>query len=293
MKKDNKKKKLSNVGVAIITAIVVIIIFIILFLTTKYDVAFNTMGGASIPNQKINVFGQIKRPIDPTRDGYTFDNWYYDGGVFDFSTRITTNMILEARWIEGSPLIQYTVKFDTNGGNTIDDVKVNANGTMPKPANPTKEGYTFKSWQYNGKDFDFNTKINSNITLVATWTEGTTAQQPNTKPTNPSKPNGGGSTSKPGNNGGSGNSGNNGGTTEPVDPGTTEPEVPVKPTYTAVCEKVADSSTDQCRILIKSSLGGYVSGIVKVTTPAASGNMRTGTLIGTPLVRGLDVVSVD
>ena len=38
-----------------------------------------------------------------------------------------------------------------------------------KPANPTRSGYYFSHWKLNGVPFNFNTPINSDITLVAHW----------------------------------------------------------------------------------------------------------------------------
>jgi uncharacterized repeat protein (TIGR02543 family) len=68
----------------------------------------------------------------------------------------------------------YKVTFDTNGGNSIESVKVKKNGTVTKPADPTKEGYNFKEWQVNGATFDFSTPITGNITVTAVWEAKTT-----------------------------------------------------------------------------------------------------------------------
>ena len=38
-----------------------------------------------------------------------------------------------------------------------------------KPADPTKAGYDFKGWTLNGSAYDFNSAVNGDITLVATW----------------------------------------------------------------------------------------------------------------------------
>ncbi len=65
----------------------------------------------------------------------------------------------------------YIVSFDTRGGNEIADLKVKADGTVERPADPTKEGYIFAGWYLDGEDeeFDFDTKVNSNLKLVAHW----------------------------------------------------------------------------------------------------------------------------
>lgn len=116
----------------------------------------------------------LTRPEDPVKEGYEFLGWYLDGELFDFSTEITENITLEARFakIEETTLStakRFTVTFDSNGGSSIFSQTVIEGSTVKKPENPTKEGYTFVSWQLNGKDYDFSTKVTSNLTLVAKW----------------------------------------------------------------------------------------------------------------------------
>ncbi len=67
---------------------------------------------------------------------------------------------------------QCVVKFDSNGGNeTFEDKTIAYGDTVSEPDDPTRDGFTFKSWQLDGKDFDFATAITSDITLVASWEE--------------------------------------------------------------------------------------------------------------------------
>ena len=74
----------------------------------------------------------------------------------------------------GGGTTRYTVTFDTQGGSGIDSIRVNRNGTVTKPADPTREGYTFGGW-FTDKEcteaFDFDTKVTKNLTLYAKWTE--------------------------------------------------------------------------------------------------------------------------
>ena len=67
---------------------------------------------------------------------------------------------------------KYTIKFETNGGNTIEAEKTNGKITEPKA--PEKEGYTFDGW-YTDKEltkkFDFDKAVSGNVTLYAKWTE--------------------------------------------------------------------------------------------------------------------------
>ncbi|MDR0320505.1 MAG: InlB B-repeat-containing protein [Treponema sp.] len=64
-------------------------------------VTFNSNGGSEVSSITIPSGRTIKRPIDPTSGYGTFDNWYSDSGrhtLFDFSTPITTNTTIYAKW---------------------------------------------------------------------------------------------------------------------------------------------------------------------------------------------------
>lgn len=119
----------------------------------------------------------------------------------------------------------YIVKFETDGGSIVNSQIVKENELVSKPDNPSKEGYTFKSWQLNEIVYDFNTPVTSEITLQAIWERVESKPNTTTKPTNPSKPN---------NNGG--NQGNN--TTKPTTP--TEPDKPTTPEKKLVYVKDAE-----------------------------------------------------
>ena len=73
---------------------------------------------------------------------------------------------------EPTPVTSYTVTFDVNGGNeTIASQTVESGNKVTKPADPTKEGYTFAGWLLNDVEYDFNIVVTGNITLTASWTE--------------------------------------------------------------------------------------------------------------------------
>lgn len=61
------------------------------------------------------------------------------------------------------------MSFDTNGENIIESQVIKKDDKAIKPSNPTKTGYKFIEWQLDNKSFDFDTKINKDITLKAKW----------------------------------------------------------------------------------------------------------------------------
>ena len=88
---------------------------------------------------------------------------------------------------DGSGKTTYTVTFNSDGGSAVSAQRVDKGGKAAKPAtDPTKAygsnavagfydgtptSYTFIEWRKQGEStaFDFDTPINSNITLVAQW----------------------------------------------------------------------------------------------------------------------------
>ena len=68
------------------------------------------------------------------------------------------------------------VRFESNGGSTVEKQKVQNGSVATEPDDPTKSGYTFYGWyadkNFTGKEFDFeNTAVRETLTLYAKWVE--------------------------------------------------------------------------------------------------------------------------
>ena len=64
-----------------------------------FTVTFRTDGGSSVSAQQVRYQKTASRPTDPTRDGYIFKGWLDEAGrAFSFSTPITQNCTLTAKW---------------------------------------------------------------------------------------------------------------------------------------------------------------------------------------------------
>lgn len=122
-------------------------------------------------NRDYYYFTSLGEPYElpiPTREGYTFDGWYYNStqipisGIWDIENYnykpqnieehiygITNNnnvIYLQAKWTPN----QYNVTFDWGGGCFIETVTYNSHYEIPDP--PEFPGYTFAGW-YNNSDF--------------------------------------------------------------------------------------------------------------------------------------------
>ncbi|QIK86317.1 hypothetical protein G7061_06690 [Erysipelothrix sp. HDW6B] len=112
----------------------------------------------------------------PVRAGYTFEGWFVDQDTqtpFDFDATILENVTLYAKW-EKEPIKLYDVTFDSNGGSTVtSQTGLVAGSSITKPANPTKDGFTFEGWYADETlttlwNFEADT-ITGHTTLYAKW----------------------------------------------------------------------------------------------------------------------------
>ena len=132
--------------------------------STSVTVTFNSDGGSAVASQEVETGGKAKQPTAPTKNGYKFIEWDYNGKKFDFNTAINDNIKLTAVWAK-----TYTVKFNSNGGTAVASQTVEEGEKASKPANPTKDGATFAEWLLSNSTYDFDTPVTEDIELVARY----------------------------------------------------------------------------------------------------------------------------
>ncbi len=122
-RKNDKKIMLAKILVPIILLGVISLLIIKgCSSNTTYTVKFDTDGGSKITSQKVKANDQIDMPTIPVKDGYTFLGWYLGDKKYDFNTKVTSDMTLEARWestktakVTGVSLDQTSVTILPNG----------------------------------------------------------------------------------------------------------------------------------------------------------------------------------
>ena len=114
--------------------------------------------------------GVMRQPAAPTREGYTFDGWYwhadYSGYTdeqkaadkVDFSQPVQSDVNIYAQWTKNADAQaeQITVKFVDNFNETESSTEVKKGEAVAKPADPTYEGWTFEGWSSTLKDDEGN-----------------------------------------------------------------------------------------------------------------------------------------
>ena len=140
---------------------------------------FDSNGGTSCKSGQYVVGKSFDIPDDPSKEGYVFGGWYTDNNkwnepltvssIINFPLSKSIPITAYAKWLN----INYTINFDTNGGNAVEDLFVD-NVDIPLPE-PTKSGYNFSGWYVDSElKNEFSTKMpldltNNQITVYAKW----------------------------------------------------------------------------------------------------------------------------
>ena len=127
-----------------------------------YTVIINADNGTPIDDNIVEYGTIIANPGTPVKEGYTFKGWFVGENEYDFDTPITGNTTIKAVWT----INQYTITFDTVGGNTIAAITLDFGADVTAPADPTKTGYTFAGWDVEIPE----TMPAKNVTITASWT---------------------------------------------------------------------------------------------------------------------------
>ncbi len=155
----------------------------------------------------------------------------------------------------------HCVKFNSQGGSSVKDQTPASGSTVTKPADPTREGYTFAGWYTDAactKAYDFSAAVTADMTLYAKWTE------------NAVNPGGNGDSGSNGGNGGS-NGGSGNGTNGQQAGGAVAPgQKPVSTTTETETKDGKDSKKDSDKSDKKSDKKDSKSGSKSGTGSAAT-----------------------
>ena len=152
----------------------------------NYSIIFDTGEGSTVNSQTVQENKRVTKPTNPTRDGYTFADWYADEAfatVWDFNTPITKDTILYAKWIADTYAVTYSANEATSG--TVPSIQTKThevNLTLASnTGNLARTGYSFDGWntQADGLGTDYETgssyTANAEVTLYAKWIADTYA----------------------------------------------------------------------------------------------------------------------
>jgi hypothetical protein len=123
--------------------------------TVEHLVTFVDHDGAPLKEEMVEDGYAATAPTNLTREGHTFVGW-----DTDFSN-VTEDLMVTAQWT----INEYTITFDTDGGSSVLAITQDYGTAITAPADPTKEGHTFASWD----TFIPSTMPAQNKTITARW----------------------------------------------------------------------------------------------------------------------------
>ena len=161
-------KKSISIMIIVVSLIAIGISGYVFFMSNKkITISFNTNSEINLSNIEIKKGEKISLPtLD--RDGYVFLGWYLDGKEIDSSYTFDGNSIINAKWEKENdcPLIDggtvKIVKFNTNGGDIIEDMNICVT-CSPEDIilpTPTRKYYTFLGWY---DDANFMIKVEESL----------------------------------------------------------------------------------------------------------------------------------
>ena len=133
-----------------------------------YTVTFDTQGGSEVASQVIRRGDKASKPENPTRPGYTFGGWTFQGEPWVFyGYSITEDITLTATWVPE----RYTVTFKNYDGTVLETVQDVSYGTEVTYEGevPTKPGHDRYTYAFNG--WDHSLVITGDTILIAQFAE--------------------------------------------------------------------------------------------------------------------------
>ena len=127
----------------------------------QYTITFNTNGWSIVNPITQDYDTAVTAPANPRKTGYTFSGWDREIPA----TMPAENITINAEWT----INQYTITFDSNWGTPVAAITQDYNTAVTRPANPTRDGYTFQEWNPTVPA----TMPAENITLTWLWTANT------------------------------------------------------------------------------------------------------------------------
>ncbi len=112
-----------------------------------------------------------KLPEDPEREGYDFIGWQNDAGeIVALPTEMPDESFdLTAKW----EVKQYTITFDTDGGDAIEAVEYDYGEEIGELPVPVKAGHVFAGWTWTNEEGETVDECDTmpafNITVTASW----------------------------------------------------------------------------------------------------------------------------
>ncbi len=137
------------------------------YFMVNFDLAYT--GAEPLDAQKVYENKTATEPTVPLREGYSFVGWFNGDSEWEFTTVVTAEITLTAKWLD-----QVIVSFDLGYADATETPQPQSfygEGTVSEPNEPQRNGYKFVGW-FNGEEkWEFTSTTSLSITLTAKWIE--------------------------------------------------------------------------------------------------------------------------
>ncbi|MBO5411464.1 MAG: InlB B-repeat-containing protein [Clostridia bacterium] len=137
----------------------------------EYTVTYDANGGTVTPSTQTVVYDSIPTLATPTRDGYTFTNWTYEGKGVSETWTIAQDVTLKAEWVKSTPKY-YTITFVQEGQENIVFENI-LEGTDYSAQVPAPKGITGYNVVWKAEDLAKLAKVQDNVVVTAQVTPKT------------------------------------------------------------------------------------------------------------------------
>lgn len=111
--------------------------------TTLFDKVEVTYKYNGVEKKKtIKYNSLLTEPSEPKKKGYTFLGWYNGDNRYDFTSRVTTDITLTAKYQKET----FTITYNMDGGTASNPSTYKVTDLPITLENPSKKGYTFTGW---------------------------------------------------------------------------------------------------------------------------------------------------
>ena len=161
----SKKKKTI---IILLCIIIVLCVCLYIFYLNKREITITFISDNNVVREIKVDKGEVIPLLPLEKDGYIFDGWYDKDNNLGKSRWFIKDTTVTAKWSIKPP--DMTISFNTDGGNSIDDLVIECNVSLDLPK-PTKKGYKFISWlNPNNEEVNDTTNLScEDITLIAKW----------------------------------------------------------------------------------------------------------------------------
>ena len=153
-----------------------------------YTVSFDANGGSgTMANQTVNAGDTFTLPACSFTgpNNYTFKAWLVGTETTEravgYQFTVNSNVTVGAVWQDNTPVTQYTMTFDKNGGSgSMSSITVNAGTSivLPECTFTAPTGKIFDGWAINNVKFNVGVSysMNANVTAKAQWANDPNAE---------------------------------------------------------------------------------------------------------------------